>query len=68
VAAIRAAEGQAHRDGVQGVPFYVVNNKVVLSGAVEPSTFLDAFDRVGAEPPVREGSVCKLGAGGEPSC
>jgi predicted DsbA family dithiol-disulfide isomerase len=68
VTAIRAAEQQAHRDGVQGVPFYVVNNQLVLSGAVEPSTFLDAFDRVGAEPPVPEGSVCNVGVGGKASC
>jgi predicted DsbA family dithiol-disulfide isomerase len=68
VATIRAEEDQAHRNGVQGVPFYVVNNKAVLSGAVGPSAFLDAFDRVGDEPPLSEPSVCKVGAGGEPSC
>jgi predicted DsbA family dithiol-disulfide isomerase len=68
LAEIAGAEEQARRAGLQGVPFFVVNNTVVLSGAREASAFLDAFDRAGGEQPVTPGAVCKLGAGGEPSC
>ncbi|APZ93293.1 DsbA family oxidoreductase [Fuerstiella marisgermanici] len=31
------------RLGVTGVPFFVINQKIGLSGAQEPETFLDAF-------------------------
>jgi predicted DsbA family dithiol-disulfide isomerase len=68
VAEIRATEKQAHRAGVQGVPFFVINSRLALSGAREASAFLDAFDRAGEEQPVTAGSVCKVGPGGEPSC
>ena len=69
LAAIRAAEEEAHRAGVQGVPFSVINSTIALSGAMEASAFLDAFDRAGAETPTAsEGSVCEIGAGGEASC
>ena len=69
LAAIRAAEEEAHRAGVQGVPFSVINSTITLSGAMEASAFLDAFDWAGAETPTAsEGSVCKIGAGGAASC
>src|ERR1700722_11740464 len=45
LAAIRAAEEQARRGGVQGVPYFLINNTVALSGAREPSAFLDAFEQ-----------------------
>ncbi len=67
IAAIRAAEEQAHRAGVRGVPFYVINGTFVLSGAREPGEFLAAFEQATA-PPEDEGSVCTIGAGGKPSC
>jgi predicted DsbA family dithiol-disulfide isomerase len=67
LAAIRAAEEQAHRTGVQGVPYFLINNLVVLSGAREPSVFLDAFEQAGATSG-DQGSACKIGLGGEPSC
>jgi predicted DsbA family dithiol-disulfide isomerase len=65
---IEAAEKQARRAGVQGVPFFVINNTLSLSGVREASAFLDAFDRAGENQPITTGAVCKVGAGGEPSC
>ena len=68
LAAIRAAEEQARRSGVQGVPFFLINNTVALSGAREPSAFLDAFEQAGTGPTTSDEGVCKVGQGGEPSC
>jgi predicted DsbA family dithiol-disulfide isomerase len=68
LAAIQAAEEQAHRTGVQGVPYFLINNTVALSGAREPSAFLDAFEQAGAGPTTSDEGVCKVGPGGEPSC
>jgi predicted DsbA family dithiol-disulfide isomerase len=66
---LRAAEGQARRLGVQGVPFFVINGEVALSGARESSAFLAAFDRVLNMPPlVNEGDACTVDATGKPSC
>ena len=67
LAAIRAGEEQARRAGVQGVPYFLINGTLALSGAREPSDFLDAFEQTAAMPG-DEGSVCKIGPGGEPSC
>ena len=67
LAAIRAAEEQARRGGVQGVPYFLINGTLALSGAREPSAFLDAFEQAGATSS-DEGSVCKIEPGGEPSC
>ena len=67
LAAIRAAEEQARRGGVQGVPYFLINGTLALSGAREPSAFLDAFEQAGVTSE-DEGSVCKIGPGGEPSC
>src|ERR1700682_4729633 len=58
LAAIRAAEEQARRSGVQGVPFFLINNTVALSGARETSAFLDAFEQAGAEPTTSDEGVC----------
>jgi predicted DsbA family dithiol-disulfide isomerase len=52
---------------VQGVPFFVINNRLALTGAREASAFLDAFEQAIA-PPDNEGSACAIGPGGEPSC
>ena len=67
LAAIRAAEEKARRAGVEGVPFFLINGTLALSGAREPRAFLEAFGRAGASSD-DEGIVCKVGAGGEPSC
>jgi predicted DsbA family dithiol-disulfide isomerase len=52
VAAIRAAEEQARHAGVQGVPFYLINSTLALSGAREPSDFLAAFEQAAAPPDI----------------
>jgi predicted DsbA family dithiol-disulfide isomerase len=68
LAAIRAAEEQARRAGVQGVPYFLINKTVALSGAREPSAFLDAFEQAGTGPTTSDEGVCKIGPGGERSC
>jgi predicted DsbA family dithiol-disulfide isomerase len=69
LAAIRAAEEQARRSGVQGVPLFRINNTVALSGAREPSAFLAAFEQVGAgTTTASDKGLCKIGPEGEPSC
>jgi predicted DsbA family dithiol-disulfide isomerase len=41
--AIKEAETVSQRHQVDGVPFFIINNKVALSGAQQPNAFLDAF-------------------------
>lgn len=41
--AIKDAKEQARRLQVDGVPFFIVNDKVTLSGAQPPEGFLEAF-------------------------
>jgi predicted DsbA family dithiol-disulfide isomerase len=65
--AIRAAEEQARRAEVQGVPYFLINGTVALSGAREPSVLVDAFEQAGHAS--NDGrSLCQIGQGGEPSC
>jgi predicted DsbA family dithiol-disulfide isomerase len=45
--AVRAGEEHARSLGVSGVPFFVVNGKVALSGAQPPDLFRQAFGQVG---------------------
>jgi predicted DsbA family dithiol-disulfide isomerase len=67
LSAIRAEEAEARGLGIQGVPFFIVNGEVALSGAQEPKAFLEAFERV-PEGPQAGGGACSVGTGGEPSC
>jgi predicted DsbA family dithiol-disulfide isomerase len=41
--AIKEAEGLSRRHRVDGVPFFIINNEITLSGAQQPDAFLDAF-------------------------
>lgn len=41
--AVEAEEKQAHAIGVQGVPFFIFNRRVAVSGAHDPETLLDAM-------------------------
>jgi predicted DsbA family dithiol-disulfide isomerase len=41
--AIREAEALSRRHGVSGVPFFIINNEITLSGAQPPAAFLEAF-------------------------
>jgi predicted DsbA family dithiol-disulfide isomerase len=43
--AIKEAEEQARRFRVEGVPFFIINGKLTLSGAQQPVAFLEAFGR-----------------------
>lgn len=67
LAAIRAKDAEAHRLGVQSVPFFVVNGEVALSGAQEPRVFLEAFERASDTQKVA-GGTCTVETGGKPSC
>jgi predicted DsbA family dithiol-disulfide isomerase len=48
--AVKDAEALARRFGVDGVPFFIVNGKVTLSGAQQPAVFLEVFRRAGNSP------------------
>ena len=41
--AIKEAEELFRRYRVEGVPFFIINSEITLSGAQEPDVFLDAF-------------------------
>lgn len=45
---VSAADEQARRMGVEGVPFFIFNQRVGLSGAHEPETLLDAIEQAQA--------------------
>jgi predicted DsbA family dithiol-disulfide isomerase len=55
---VRAGEEQARRLGVSGVPFFVVNGWVALSGAQPPGLFRQAFEQAGD--PVGAGEACEV--------
>jgi predicted DsbA family dithiol-disulfide isomerase len=46
--AIIEADKQARQIGVEGVPLFIINGKITLSGAQQPDAFLDAFGRAGS--------------------
>jgi predicted DsbA family dithiol-disulfide isomerase len=56
--AVRAGEEQARRLGVSGVPLFVVNGRVALSGAQPPELFLQAFEQ--ACEAVVAGDACEV--------
>ena len=41
--AIKEAEELSRRVRVEGVPFFIINGKITLSGAQPPEAFLEAF-------------------------
>ncbi len=43
------ADAEARHLGIEGVPFYVIDNKYGISGAQAPETFVQAFEQVLAE-------------------
>ena len=55
---VRAGEEQARRIGVSGVPFFVVNGKVALSGAQPPEMFRQAFEQ--ARETIAAGEACEV--------
>ncbi len=44
--AIKEAEDLSQQHRVSGVPFFIINNELTLSGALPPDAFLDAFKSV----------------------
>jgi predicted DsbA family dithiol-disulfide isomerase len=44
--AIKEAEALSQRHQVDGVPFFIINNEITLSGAQEPDAFLDVLREV----------------------
>jgi predicted DsbA family dithiol-disulfide isomerase len=55
---VRAGEEQAHRLGVSGVPFFIVNGRVALSGAQPPELLRQAFEQAGKT--VVAGEACEI--------
>ena len=41
--AVRSADAQARSMGIGGVPFFIFNQKIAVSGAQDPATLLDAM-------------------------
>ena len=46
---VRQDETQAQSIGINGVPFFVLNNKYAVSGAQSPETFLDVLEQTWEE-------------------
>lgn len=46
---VKADQHHAYQIGVQGVPFYVFNNKYAVSGAQSPDVFKQVFEKVWEE-------------------
>src|SRR5690606_10065099 len=44
-AAVEADISEAYQHGVRGVPFFLFNKKLVVSGAQDPATFRQALDK-----------------------
>ncbi|MDB5384876.1 MAG: hypothetical protein JWM11_522 [Planctomycetaceae bacterium] len=66
---IHEEELDARRLGVSGVPFFVINGKVAMSGARNVTDFLAAFEQASEPLDTAEGGTCRLDpAGGKPTC
>jgi predicted DsbA family dithiol-disulfide isomerase len=64
---VSAGKERARRLRVSGVPFFVVNGRVALSGAQPPELFRQAFEQAGD--PVGAGEACEVDqATGERGC
>jgi predicted DsbA family dithiol-disulfide isomerase len=57
-AQVREWERRGQRLGISGVPFFVVNSRVALSGAQPPELFLKAFEQAGEA--VVAGEACEV--------
>jgi len=55
---VRAGEEHGRRLGVSGVPFFVINGKVAVSGAQPPEAFLQAIEQAGEA--VVAGEACEV--------
>lgn len=60
---VRAEESTAHDLGVQGVPFFVFDRRLAVSGAQPPSVMLEVLEKVWAESnpgDVPDGTACDV--------
>jgi predicted DsbA family dithiol-disulfide isomerase len=57
---VKVEEATARRRGVDGVPFFVINNAVAVSGAQPTAAFVAAFQQVA---PAGSGQACGVGGG-----
>lgn len=48
--AVARADAQARNMGISGVPFFIFNQKLAVSGAQDPATLLDAMQQAVASP------------------
>src|SRR5262249_59395050 len=55
--AIKDADALARRLRVDGVPFFIVNGTLTLSGAQQPGALLERFDQAATSPDPRAGPV-----------
>ena len=55
---VRAGEEKARSLGVSGVPFFIVDDRVALSGAQPPELFLQAFEQAGEA--TKAGEACEV--------
>ncbi len=46
--AVASADAQARSMGIQGVPFFIFNQKVAVSGAQDPAALLAAMQQAAA--------------------
>jgi predicted DsbA family dithiol-disulfide isomerase len=66
---IHEEEAAVRRLGVSGVPFFVINGKVGMSGARSVADFLSAFEQAAEPHASAEGGTCRLDpAGGRSTC
>lgn len=65
--AVRAAEEQARQLGVTGVPFFVINDRLALSGAQKPEVFLEALGSLTSPTLPAAGGACAVEPG-KPGC
>ena len=66
-AEVRDEEEQARRIGVQGVPLFLFDKRLAVSGAREPAEFLRVFQQTGVAF-VPSGDACPIGVDGKPDC
>src|SRR5258708_3353402 len=64
---IHEEEDEAHKLGVSGVPFFVINGALGMSGARSVAEFLAAFEQASEPQDAADGGTCRLDpAGGKP--
>lgn len=52
---VRQKEQEGHSKGISGVPFFIINDRAIISGAQPPSVFLRAFQSLSPDTPTARG-------------